>query len=353
MKRIVYLSVLLIIASCSSDNEQYTAPKEIVISGRVLNHDKDHRKINFYIDKPGFSQEELSSQLDSLGNFSVTWESYLPTDLWVTYQTDFLILARPGDSIFMEFDGLPRDRLKVLESATFFGDASQANRVAVRFQEHLFSYWLSKDPKPRNIAIQDYEPEEFVSSYLDPLKDEIDSVFTAFENEVSPDDMVKVWAKTLIELEYYDALMEYPVGHSNGNNLKVKIPKSYFDPLFERFPLTKDGLISSSAIASFAKSYQAGYVIKRIQMEESYKNLVLEQSDDYRENYDSLLIQGFIKHTPDPLLKQILLAGHFWTAGYAHFNKYREVVEDHINEPFLIEPLMERFDVKKAASQAK
>lgn len=64
--------------------------------------------------------------------------AFVPTDAWVGYQTNFLILLHPGDNMYMEFDGTTYDRVTLLKSAIFKGDASAINTSAALFQQLYF-----------------------------------------------------------------------------------------------------------------------------------------------------------------------------------------------------------------------
>ena len=84
MKAILYLClVVLIFVSCSTrTNEQL--PKTVIITGKVLNPGSDIYKVSFSVNRIGIGSERLSSKLANDGSFRVSFESYVPTDVYLS-----------------------------------------------------------------------------------------------------------------------------------------------------------------------------------------------------------------------------------------------------------------------------
>ena len=170
MKKIIYFLAFLVTISCSiKEKKQYQVPKKVTISGKVLNFDLEKNEIDLYVNRLGLSQEHINSQLDSLGNFSVSFESYIPTDIWLRYKTNFLVLTHPGDSIYVEFDGKPQQRPAILKTIKYSGDAAKTNQNAAVFQQMYYSNALYTDWDAKQKAKKDYEVDEYMQ-YLDTLK---------------------------------------------------------------------------------------------------------------------------------------------------------------------------------------
>jgi len=124
MKRIISLFItvfLIIFSSCNKSKKQYNnVPQIIIVSGKIDNYEPN-RQLTLHVNKLGFSQEQILAKMDSAGNFMATFESYIPVDVWVMYNTNFLVLLYPGDSLFIQFDGRYKDRPELLESMRIKG----------------------------------------------------------------------------------------------------------------------------------------------------------------------------------------------------------------------------------------
>ena len=120
MKNFCYFLCILILTSCSSKtNKKEELTKEVVISGKVNNFNPDNRDISLAINRPGFFQLEVNTKIDSLGHFKASFETYTATDVWVSYETNFLIVVHPGDNINLEFDGKSQSRSTILKTIKF------------------------------------------------------------------------------------------------------------------------------------------------------------------------------------------------------------------------------------------
>ena len=110
MKKAIYLFTILLLVACSSNEKILDTSKEVIIAGKVLNHDANNRKVQLSVNRLGLGSLQIRTDLDSLGNFHASFESYVTTDVWVLYKTNFLVLTHPGDSIHVVFDGTPNYR---------------------------------------------------------------------------------------------------------------------------------------------------------------------------------------------------------------------------------------------------
>lgn len=298
MKNLIYLLVILLLASCSKNHE---IPKQVIIAGKIFNFDPENKNLKLSVNRLGFGQQQIHTDIDSLGNFSASFESYIPTDIWVIYKTNFLVLAHPGDSINVKFDGNSNRRPELLKSIKFGGDAVKANQDAAKFQQLYFSNPLHHDWDAKDKAVKDYDLDQF-GLYLDTLQQRIRDIHNTFVEEVSPNEEVKIWAKTYIEQNYYDALAFYPRRHKRANKLTSKewiVPTSYYNDLKKRLPITESMLVSGSALSSFINRYHYDYVSINLRAEED------KQKNKTDKGYtvtppnvrDSLQVYGIIKHT--------------------------------------------------------
>ena len=107
MKKAIYLFTILLLSSCSTNEKSLETPKKVIIAGKVLNSNFENRIVKLSVNRLGLGSLQIQTNLDSLGNFHTSFESYVPTDVWILYKTNFLVLTHPGDSIHVAFDGNP------------------------------------------------------------------------------------------------------------------------------------------------------------------------------------------------------------------------------------------------------
>ena len=349
-KLVCLLTILLIFSGFTEEKKTHFKPERVVISGKVLNFSPDKKQVALAISRLGVTRDLIYAELDSIGNFSASFESYTSTDVFLQYWTNFLVLTHPGDSIYVEFDDKQKDRPELLKTIMFSGDAAKTNQDAAIFQRMYYSNAIYNDWDAKGKAIKVYDLDKY-RLYLDTLQQKSRKLYDKFVTDVSPNEETKIWALTNLEGDYYDALASYPSEHRRANNLKNidwDVPTSYYDPLLKRFPITAPMLMSGYALSNFINSFHYEYVITKMLDEEANKKYkswygFLAPSDIA----DSLTVNGIVKYTPDSLLRQLVLAELF-SQKLEHneiviFEKYRKVVDQYIKEPFLREPLLKNY----------
>ncbi|HPM10706.1 MAG TPA: TlpA disulfide reductase family protein [Paludibacter sp.] len=351
MRQLLILLVFgFIISSCTKNNE-YSIPQKVIVAGKVINVDSENHNVELYVNRPGFKQTAISARTDSLGNFHASFETYTPTDVWIMYKVNFLVLVQPGDSIYLEFDGKPKHRPDILETVKFSGDGAKTNQEAAKFQYMYFSNPLYYDWKAKEQAKQKYDVDQYLL-YLDTLQKRINDLYNDFLVEVNPGSKVKIWAKTYIEKDYYDALSWYPMDHLRANNLtneEWSVPDDYYDALLTRLPIEKDMLISGHALSGFTNRFHYRYSNSKIWDEEQNKQYKFPGGvvAGPTEIIDSITILGIVKYTPDTLLRQMVLTEYFQQqlnkSDIKRYEKYKNIADDYIVEPFLREPLFKLY----------
>jgi hypothetical protein len=274
MKILIYLFVSLMIISFSSEKKHSHLPQKVIITGKVLNSDPKRNEIEFAINRLALPQTKINSKIDSLGYFSLSFESYIPTDVWILYKTNFLVLTHPGDSIYIEFNGKSNQRQDILKTIKFSGSSAKTNREAAIFQQMYFSHPLYSDWKAKENANKKYEIKEY-KNYLDTVKQKCRELYDKFVSDVSPGKESKLWASIFIDQHYYDALSFYPMKHQMANQLKTtewKVPLNYYNPLLNRFPLNEEMFISGYAINNFITGLKI-YINGHLSEEKSIQKL--------------------------------------------------------------------------------
>jgi thiol-disulfide isomerase/thioredoxin len=363
MKTIVFLFAILSFLSCSKNHPKFT-PDKVVISGKVLNYNPDNLKINIGVNRIGFGSEQISVNLDNVGYFKTSFKSKFPTDIWLRYKTNFLVLTHPGDSIYIEFDGSKDERSDALKTIKFQGDASKQNLEAANFQRLYYSSDYYSFQNKNHQAVTNLD-EKMYKQFRDSVRTTELAFFESFVKKFKPSIEIQNWAKINLDVEYFRNLISYPEFHRMANNLKREqwnVPITYYDFLKNHFQLNDSYLISGYAIGAFVNSYPV-YLTEKIRNE----NIVFFSSRDnilkHPDQLDSLRFFGSIKFTEDSLLRQMVLTEMLNQAlersEVRMFEKYKNLIEDYIQKPYLKEPLFnlyiqtaQRLDNPKLSSDA-
>lgn len=347
MKNIIILVLLLIAASCTP-NENELELKRVIIAGKVINPDPMKYKVDFYINRIGLGTESISPSLDNEGGFKIIFETYVPLDVWLLYKTNFLILTHPGDSIYLEFDGSFEERPEILKTLKYGGDNVKINTEAAAFQYRYFSSNCYKDFDLKTNAIKTFNEIEY-KRFRDSLKSEEQNIFNKYISDLYPHSETKDWAKSFLSVEYLRDLISYPEIHRMVNNLKRQdwsVPLSYYDFMNYHLTISDSILICSYSLKSFVNSYPV-YLLEIIRSE----NKELFDSNDYFRNHpgvlDSLVFFGALKYIKDPLLRQMVLTEFLCQnldqSNINLFEKYESTISEVITEPYLKEPLFDRY----------
>lgn len=350
MKKLTGILFILFIISCKPENEKFNDnPKRINITGKIVNPDADHNELKFNVNRVGLPSTQLSTELDENGNFSTSFESYIPTDVWFHYRTRFLVIIHPGDNIYVEFDGALKEP-EIFESIKFKGDAIQVNREASKFQKLLSSNLYSTQEK-RKQALKDYSPDEFVS-YVDSVKVEWDLLYNLFITEFAPGEEAKKWASEYIYSDYLGRLPYYGLrAYYNNTNIEdLILPNDFYKPILNRRPIDGSMLVSGFALSvNLNDFYSALY--KTYNLRDQSKQLALVA--DYakktqKEILDSLIVSSVIEHSPDKLYRQLMLTELFskhmqYKSDYKIFENHQKLAKQYIKEAFLWEPLYKQY----------
>lgn len=349
MTRLISFFVFFSIFYCSANNEKkYQKPEKVIIAGKVLNFNTRIQYVHLSVNRLGLSSLQIDASLDRLGRFSTSFESYIPTDVWLLYKTNFLVLTHPGDSIYVEFDGEPQNRPDILNTITFGGDAVQSNQYAAVFQKMYFSNPLYWDFDSKKNVIKEYDVDKYLS-YLEAVQLDNEKLFEKFESTTHPNEETKIWASIYLEQDYYDKLAMYPFNHALSNQLKYNpkdISEDYFTPLLNRLPITKSMLISGYALSSYINKFLFAYPKIRLQDEKKMQKIDRIQKSKVKSQRgnDSLMVYGIIQNTPDTLLKQMILTEFFRqkierNSNIITFEQFMDIARKNIQESFLWEPL--------------
>jgi thiol-disulfide isomerase/thioredoxin len=348
MKRLFYLLIILI-SFCSCSQKDAHQNNKVIIAGKVLKPSPDIFKINFSVNRIGIGNERFSKELENDGSFKISFESEIPTDVWLAYGMNILILTHPGDSIYIEFNGDKQEREDILKTIKFRGDDSTINKEAAIFQLMYFTNETYTNWERKENAIKEYDELKY-KLFADSLRNEEANIINSFIEGNNPSGEVKGWARTFLDANYYNNLLGYPIKHRIVNKLARKdwnLPITYFDFITDKFTIENFSLISGYAISSFVNSFQV-YVTEKIWYDNNIFFSTKDAFKQYPEKWDSLTFFGIIKHTSDPLLRQMILTEMLRLgleqSDIRMFNRYEDEIGRLIVEPYLKEPLFKLYN---------
>ncbi len=350
MKSAFWFFALIVLISCNKQ-ENYETPKRTIISGKISNYDLDNREIEIFANRVGFKPLNLTSELDSLGNFYAAFESYIPTDVGIRYKSFFHVLTNPDDSVFIDVNASTNRLIDFFNAIKISGDNAVTNQSAVEFQKRYFTSSVYNDWNAKQKAFKKLDSTQYLN-YLDITQQKLDSIFNDFVDNTSPNKQAAQWAEFYIEQEYYKSLFMYPSFHAETNNQKTdsyRVPTGYFDVITGCLPLEDSKYKSGHILSDFINHYTS-YISECCWAEE--ENQKYKDEGRYHSGpidiMDSIDVYSIIKYTHDTLLRQIVLTNKFSTdfSDYSEiecFEKHKDVVEKYIKEPFLKEPLYEEY----------
>jgi len=289
-----------------------------------------------------------------LGNFKVKFESYIPTETYLCYQSSISVLSNAGDSIYLVIDGSKKNDVDILESIKFSGDNKQVNREYSQFLQLFFKNRIDEDFRYEKII--DLSPSQYIK-FEDSLKNENFKLFNNFSSNKILKEETKVWISSFIENQYYYPVNFYPYYHGMLNNLNQSewnAPIEYYSFLEERLPLTESDFVSSDAFATYINCYSAYiYKITMQEQEKVHGNSWLEKMTE--NELDSIIVHSIIEHTYDNLLKQLLLSEFFNnklenSKAYT-IEKFQPIIIKNITEPCLIEPMLREYKLVKETNE--
>jgi len=354
MKRTVLLVAIgtfIIFYSCNQKENRYEVPQRITVAGKIDNYDPN-RELTLSINWIGFTQEQILTKTDSVGNFIATFESYIPIDAWVGYRTNFQILLHPGDSLFVHLDGKQNNRPALLAAIDFGGNAAKKNLNAAKFQQMYFSNEIYYDLDTKRKAEKEYDTYQYLQ-YLDTIQQKFKEIYNQFVSENRPDEESKKWAQLYIENDYHRSISWYATNRKQANQANMdwdntwNVPVGFYDRLCNRLPIDASMVINSSGLSSFHNTFFR-YVNDKLK--EKYGDVWRVPTTDRDVAvaiFDSIRFFSFIEFVPDPLLLQLMLTEffdqRFRRQDVAVYERFREVADTYIKEPFLKEPLIQKY----------
>lgn len=354
-KLVFILLTFSILISCRSEVElkpvQMTS-KPVFITGKVLNQTSEYNTVTVYVNEL-LSGEQLPyvSLVDNFGNFQTKFNLYYPQDILVRYgDNSFPIIIHPSDSIHILFDANKiSDKDQLAKSIQFTGSKSD--------NESLIAFYaiISKIFIPWEQYCQ-YE-KEYNSDKFTALLDSLRSLKKEAANEFIRQGVSKElenWIKKEVDFDYYNWLALYPYDHAGFNKLDeyTIVPSSFYD--FMNIELSLSDLSNSKSII-FIGRYQ-----RRISslMIDDGKLFKPDGRWTYKGNANDAIIKIILKYTSDSLLREMLIARQLYYTldrrEIKDFEKHYALFEKTVTQPFLREPLINKYiETKKHFENAQ
>lgn len=354
MNHSIVFTIILFVLFFNVKAQKYTTPKRTVVSGKVLNFKEDNKKVRLSILKLGFPETKLFADLDDKGNFSTSFETYTPMDLSISCKSYFNVLVHPGDSIYVEFDGVYNENYNYLKTVKFSGNSAKLNQDVALFQYLYLTKSPCYDYNAKEVAAQKFNADQY-KQYLDTLSRKDRLIYDEFVNLAKPDDEAKTWALSSMDKNRLSNLYIYPDSHRRLNKLTKKdwdVPFDFLDELKDRLPISESSFISAHQLWLLINWYHYSYVLKKLYAEEDNKKYATERGYAFPLGVmDSLSVYGVLKYTKDSLMRQMELAyifsDEFERSEVDCFEKYRDVFEQYVKEPYLREPLLRLYQKTK------
>lgn len=347
MRNLLYafIGACFISACTSKTEEQYAQPQRIVISGQIRYANDSMRRVQFAISRHGKGQEEIGAELDSTGRFNTYFDSYAPVDLYVMYQTNFLVIAFPGDSLHLIFNGNTEDRSVLLSTLSISGDRTELNSEIAAFQKMYFGSNLFSDWDAKERAVQKLDPVQY-KQYADSLYAEGVTIYKAFDSIYHPSEEAKRWAKAAITESYLGDVTFYPRSHMIANKLGAdwQLPPDYYDYFKQKDFSFDSSLFASDAINGYSNKYLS-YVWST-----SRKQFQTFSEEERKKTflYDSLVFANILSSTSNPLLKQVatteMMTQYLEGSMLDRFEHFIPFAEAHISAAYLKKPLFEDYE---------
>lgn len=337
--------IFVIIFGFTIKNCDAQTPKEIIISGRILNFTPKDKQIRIIATRLGVESERYFTELNHEGIFNVKFKSYISGDVRFTHNNaNFLFIAHPGDSIYIRLDD--KNKNEVLKTVEFSGDNAKTNQKILKFQVatnfNSIGYSSEIDSAKKTLNISEF------SKFMEGINELQITRYNDFKKNEKPGNEALNWALIYAQEPYNYSMNWYPTEHSTSNKLtNWRVPLTFYDYQKTNLPIKKEHLISTYQLGMFANQYLFGYIQNHIYDE----NEEILDSKVETVNQDSLWINGIIKYTEDPLLRQLVLTERLSIdldkKKISTFENYQKIILKTITEPFLLKPLQEKFRLVK------
>jgi len=350
---ITFLILTAFTIICSAGYAGNNVPQKVIVAGKIANYDPEI-PLRLFLNRLGMNNKMIDIEVDNEGNFRTTFDTYIPSDGWLTYRTNFQILVSPNDSLYVSFDGKTKNRPELLATIKFGGEDAETNEFISKYQRMYYSNEIYYNWDKKDKAVKNYEPDEYMR-YNDTIRQIGKEIYERFVKEYSPNEKSRQWASFSYEGDYYHNISFYANDHRRVNNMgwdnPWDVPLGFYNKMKERLPIKAENLMNAYSLNTFANRYRT-YITDKLREKRTDKDEfwnVMPGGGTISSGHitDSLNIYSALEYVEDKLLLQIMLTNYFCSKlekqDISTYEKFKNIADQYITEPFLKEPLYKEY----------
>jgi thiol-disulfide isomerase/thioredoxin len=333
MKKITYYLILLFIALTVACNERsYTkrssTAKRTVIDGQIANLHLFPETKEFKLQVKNFTGDTsvYIGKVKKDGTFKIYFDQYVAQDVYIDPLVRAFI-AHAGDSIHIDMDYAKLGDIK------FSGDAEKTNNDLYHYLNENYSS-LDNESEYKKASRDLFETND-IQGHLNQsniIRQNMLAKRDEFIKKFDPNSEVQTWTKNNIDINYYSSHVRFVRMLASKNQ----------SPL--------DDLTQIKGLDNFEKDldeiYQAA-VLNTGSINLAQVLAPSRRNKSFSDFADIVARSGY-----DTLIKQTQIASMYY--GMLHqydidaFNKNKNLLDKHITEPFIKQPILKRYaSVKK------
>lgn len=295
-----------------------------IIAGKILNLEVYPHIKEVKLTIPGFKGDEMvyTTEIKENGQFVI--EFYPKTKREVNlYPIEDVLVIQPGDSLYILKD------FKDIGNSTFSGDEAILNQEISKFRASYLGRY----------------PTDYKQSYLD-FKNKCEKERNAnyhllidFQLGSSSSDEFNNWAIKQIELDFCEAMFNYPRQHLARTNQELTDSSDYFS-FIEKL---EENLDNSIVMSDYFKVTEQFFGVRIMDLQKKYS-----QQNVKKDTILDLMIEDLFSTTENNYLAQFslrtLLNISLSSNKTDWIDKYSDQINSKMDDPFLKNNLQEHYD---------
>ncbi len=332
MKKIPYYLILLFVALTVACNEhgstkRSSTTKRTVIDGQIANVHLFPETKEFKLQVKNFTGDTsvYIGKVKKDGTFKIYFDQYVAQDVYIDPLVRTFI-AHPGDSIHIDIDYAKLGDIK------FSGDAEKTNTDLYHYLSENYSDIDNESAYKK--ARRDLFETNDIQGHLNQgniIRQNMLAKRDEFIKKFDPNSEVQTWTKNNIDIDYYGPHLGFVKALARKN-------KTVIDDLTQIKGL--DNLEDDLEDIYQASTLNTGSIqlARMLAPLEPNKNF-------------SDFVNNVVKSKFDPLVKQAQIANRYFAMLHQYdidaFNKNKNLLDKHITEPFIKQPLLKRYATVK------
>jgi len=317
--RIIFFSLIIVFFSFCIPLQAIPDSTHTVISGNIKNLNVYPKTKFFTLKIIDFRGKEtvLKDSIKKDGTFKFVFDLYITQDISIEPIVGKFI-AHPGDNIQLGID------FKNIGYVRFSGDGQKTNQELYKY---LNSNYLAVSYNDQKIPI--LLPEAY-KIYCDSVKNQMVKQRQRFIKEVNPSSEVLKWTNDYVKINYFKALLNFPVSINIElmKENKQLVPSSDYYTFLDHV----GSVFTTTLLNTDAYELLNGYTF----------NICLRNLMDITSNKDSfnlVFMNYIIKNQQNTLFKQALIGNFFYQKlnqkDLNFFVTYKSLFDENTQEPFI------------------